>query len=302
MSERRFDLIGLGYCGLDYFCLTPGIPIDDKMEALATLTQGGGPAATATYTAAKLGANSAFLSAIGDDERSIFIREELESVGVNTSGLISRAGTESPAAFCWTDSANGQRSIVWTRGKAAPLAVDEIDLEPIKSARLLHLDGHQTTAAIQAAEIARANGVTVAMDAGTLVPGIEKLLELSDIIIASEKFMERFTGLGNPDAAACKLFHAGCKFAAVTMGSQGSFGFDGTRTYHQPSFKVNVIDTTGAGDVFHGAFAYRFLTGGDWAECLRFSAAVAALKCTQFGGRTGIPTLTETERFLSEQN
>ncbi len=300
MSNPAFDLIGLGYCSLDYCCLCPRIPIDDKVEAKQTLMQGGGPAATATYAAAKLGARCSFLSAVGTDEQGDEIRKQMEAVGIDTARMIRREGAASPSAFCWTDASNGNRSIAWTRGSVAPVAADEVCEKFIASATLLHLDGHQTTAAIKAATIAKESDVVVAIDAGTVVPGIDELLKLSDIAIMSEKFMQTHLGCTNPEDAVKKLFHAGSKFSAVTLGSKGSYGFDGATIYHQPSFKVDVVDTTGAGDVFHGAFAYQYIKGGGWQECLRFSAAVAALKCTKFGGRTGIPTLAEAKTFLSE--
>jgi sugar/nucleoside kinase (ribokinase family) len=138
------------------------------------------------------------------------------------------------------------------------------------------------------------------LDAGTIVPRIEELLALADIVIASEKFAGRFTGDADPETAMKKLFSANTKFAAVTLGAKGSIGFDGRKIYRQPALPVETVDTTGAGDVFHGAFAYKYVNGGDWAECLRFAAAVAALKCTKLGGRTGIPTIAETEFFLQE--
>ncbi len=299
--NKSYDLIGLGYCGLDHLCLVPRIPVDDKVEAPVSLTQGGGPAATATYAAAKLGAKTAFIGATGDDDRGLAIMDGLRNGGVDIAAMVTRSGVESPAAFCWTEEPTGHRSIVWTRGGVKPLLPEEINFEIIKSTRLLHLDGHQTAAAVCAAEIACANNITVAIDAGTVVPGIERLLALSGIIIASEKFAERFTGETNPETAVRKLFHNNCLFTAVTLGSNGSIGFDGKMLYKQPSFPVKVVDTTGAGDVFHGAFAYRYLNGGDWTGCLRFAAAVAALKCTQLGGRTGIPSLSEAENFMKNK-
>ena len=168
----------------------------------------------------------------------------------------------------------------------------------IEKSKVLHLDGHQTQAAIAAAKRARAKGVTVSIDAGTLVKGIEELLELCDIVIASEKFAANFTGDANPENSARKLFGESRKFAAVTLGSDGSVGFDGKIIIKQPAFPVKVVDSTGAGDVFHGAFIHQYVKGGGWADCLRFAAAVSAMKCMKFGGRTGIPTLAETEKFL----
>lgn len=298
--QRELDILGLGYCGLDYSCLLPRIPIDDKVEAMGTLIQGGGPAATAVCAASRLGAKAAFLGVAGDDSRGRSIIDDFKAEGVDTSNIAIRDASESPCAFCWIESTSGKRSIAWTKGGAKPLDPSEVSEELISSCKLLHLDGHQTAAAIRAAKLARKNGVAVCLDAGTLVPGIEELIALSDIVIASEKFAERFVGLKDPAESARRLFGAGCRFAGVTLGSEGSWGFDGKSMLHQPSFKVKVVDTTGAGDVYHGAFAYRFVKGGSWADCMKFAAAVAALKCTAFGGRTGIPDLAAAERLMAQ--
>ena len=286
-------IVGLGFCGMDYLCLIPHIPLDDKVEILQSAIQGGGPSVTAIATAARLGAATAFIGCVGDDQRGREIVDGLAAQGVDVSGMKTRNGAESAAGFCWIEEQSGKRSIAWTRGTAQALLPDEIDAGLVRNSQVLHLDGHQTEAAIAAAKIARKHGVTVSIDAGTLVPGIEKLLELSDIIIASEKFA------GKSDAR--KLFAGHCKFSAITMGSKGAVGFDGREVIECPAFKVNVVDTTGAGDVFHGAFIHKYVTGGTGAECMRFAAAVAALKCTRFGGRAGIPNLQTVEQFLEKQ-
>jgi len=161
------------------------------------------------------------------------------------------------------------------------------------------LDGHQTAAAISAAAVARAHGVTVSIDAGTMIPGINELLTLCDIVIASEKFATRHTGESSPESAAKTIFSPGRRFVGVTLGKEGSVGFDGTRVLRCPPFDVGeVVDTTGAGDVYHGAFVFAYAHGRAWAECMRFASVVAALKCTKLGGRTGIPDLKTTEAYI----
>jgi len=296
----RKNITGLGYCSMDYLCIVPKIPQDDKVQAKATLEQGGGPAATAICAAARLGAKTAFISAVGDDLRGQSILKGLALEGIDTTAIKLRLGAESPVAFCWIQENTGKRSIAWSHGSIKPLLPEEVNAATVRNSGLLHLDGHHTGAAIHAAQIARDAGTAVMLDAGTIVPRIEELLALADIVIASEKFAGRFTGDADPETAIKKLFSENTKFAAVTLGAKGSIGFDGRKIYRQPAFPVETVDTTGAGDVFHGAFAYKYVNGGDWAECLRFAAAVAALKCTKLGGRTGIPTIAETEFFLQE--
>ncbi len=294
-------ITGIGYCGMDYLCRVPYIPLDDKVEIAEHLIQGGGPCATALVAAARLGARTAFFGAVGDDERGAHIQRELADEGVDTSGLRVRRNAVSPACFCWIDQTTGRRSIAWTRGGAKPLAPRELDCRQIVRSRVLHLDGHQTRAAVAAAKIARRHGVAVSIDAGTLVPGIDDLLTLSDIIIASETFSSRFTGEGSPRTAVKRLFAGSCRFAAVTLGKRGSVGYDGKTIIRCPPMDVKVVDTTGAGDVYHGAFAFAFATGRSWVECMRFATAVAALKCTALGGRTAIPDWKAAERFLRRQ-
>ena len=294
-------ITGIGYCGMDYLCRVPYIPLDDKVELVESLIQGGGPCATAVVAAARLGARTAFNGAVGDDARGEQILRGLAEEGVGTQGVKVRRGAESPAGFCWIEQQSGKRSFAWTRGSVRPLGPREIDRDLIARSHVLHLDGHQTQAALAAAKIARANGVAVSLDAGTIVPGIDALLARCDVIIASEKFAARYTGEANPRKALKKLFAGPCRFAAVTRGKEGSVGFDGKTYLPCPAFKVEAVDTTGAGDVYHGAFAYAYACGKEWAACMRFAAAVAALKCTAFGGRTGIPDLKKTERFLRKQ-
>jgi len=291
-------ITGIGYCGMDYLCRVPYVPHDDKVELIESLIQGGGPCATAIVAAARLGADAAFCGAVGDDARGEQILRGFDDENVDTRNVKVRRGAESPAGFCWIDQTSGKRSIAWTRGTVKPLGPREINPALIARSHVLHLDGHQTRAALAAAKLARAHGVVVSIDAGTLVPDIEKLLAQCDLIIASEKFAARYTGEATPRSALKKLFADSCRFAAVTLGRKGSVGFDGKRFFTCPPFDVTVVDTTGAGDVYHGAFAFAYATGRPWTECMRFATVVAALKCTRFGGRTGIPSLKTTQSFM----
>ncbi len=293
------EIAGIGYCGLDYISVVPRIPVDGKVEIMDCMTQGGGPSATAVVTAARLGAKTAFMGAVGDDERGGMILKELAKEGVDIRGVKVRGGGVSPVSFCWVEATGGKRSIAWTKGSVQSLHPSEVDMDLIKNAKALHLDAHQTEAAIAAAEAARKNGVTVSLDAGTILPGIEKLIKISNIIIASEEFALDYTGESCLEKAVKKLFNNKCVFSGATMGDRGAVGYDGKSIINQSPFEVDAADTTGAGDVFHGAFIFKYIKGGKWDECMQFSSAASALKCRSLGGRTGIPSLSETEKFLS---
>ena len=295
------DLVGLGYCSWDYLCIVPEIPLDQKVEIVRSLNQGGGPSATATFAAQRLGAKTAYIGAVGDDEAGQNILREFAEAGVDVSGMIERIGATSGVSYCWADQKQGKRSIAWARGTAKPLRADEVNLELVRSCKVLHLDGHQTEAAIYAASEARAAGVSVCLDAGTMVPGIESILENTDIVIASEWFAGKYTGEATLEDQLVKLKGPRTRWVVATCGDNGSMGYDGHDFVTVPAFNVNVVDTTGAGDVFHGAFLHSYLRGGDLTESMRFASGAAALKCEQMGGRTGIPTFEQLKTFLKQQ-
>jgi ribokinase len=155
---------------------------------------------------------------------------------------------------------------------------------------------------VYAAKLAKKHGVKVLLDAGTFHPCMKKLIGLSDIVIASQGFAGKLACGAEGKSALMKIYGYGPEWAVVTMGARGAVGYDGKRFFSQPAFNVKVTDTTGAGDVYHGAFAYRYLFCRELAEIMRFSSAVAALKCRRLGGRNGIPTVKEVERFMRRRS
>ncbi len=297
----NIEIAGLGFGSIDYLCIVPHIPLDEKVGAVKRLTQGGGAAATAIVAAARLGAKTAFIGTVGDDQEGNQIISDFTREKVNTRYIQVKEGKESPVAYCWVEQKSGKRSIVWSKGTAMPLDAAAVDLDFISSLKLLHLDGHNTEAAIRAAETAKANGVIVSLDAGSLLPGIETLVGLSDICIASEFFARKYTGEENIEKAVKKLFMTRKQVAAVTMGNKGVIALAPDGLIKKDAFKVPVVDTTGAGDVFHGAFAYAYIQGWRVDKCLDFASAAAAIKCTALGGRTGIPNKNEVIKFLNDK-
>ena len=160
------------------------------------------------------------------------------------------------------------------------------------------MDNHEIPGAIQAARAAKAAGIPVLVDAGTPDDRIEELLSLVDFAVASQSFPEKLTGHADRIRALQALRDYGPKVAAMTLGPDGAVAVTEGGAFHSPGFPVTVVDTTGAGDVFHGAFAYGIIEGWDIPKILRFSNAVAAMKCCSLGGRTGIPSRSGVEAFL----
>lgn len=294
-----FDVIGLGYSAVDYLGIVPHMPeMDTKLEIECFSRQGGGVTATAMVAAARLGARAAFIGAVGDDDLGEFTIRELEAEGVDTSHVVRAPGASSQFSFIMVHKPTGKRTILWTRSNVPPLDPAALDREFVKSCKVLHIDRHEVRAAIQAARWAHDAGAIVAMDAGTYAPDVGELLPLADVLIASQAFAAELTGVADP-AQSVRTLLMGRRIAGVTCGEKGSwFATSDGDAFHAPAFEVDVVDTTGAGDVFHGAFSFGLARRWDVRRCARFASAVAALKCTKLGGRAGIPTYTEVEQFL----
>ena len=295
----KFDVIGLGYSAVDYLGIVPHLPdLDSKLEMVEFSRQGGGPAATATVTAARLGAATAFVGHIGSDDFGDFMVGEFDKEGVDTSHVVRCEGTSSQFSFIMVDRKTGKRTIVWTRSEIPPLDPACLDKDFLTSCKVLHLDRHEIPAAIRAAQWVREAGGIVSMDAGTYKPEVDDLLPHVHVLIGSYRFARDATGELDPSACA-RLLLEDRRIAGVTCGEDGSFFATQDDEFHVGAFEVEVVDTTGAGDVFHGAFAYGLSQEWDARRCAVFASAVAALKCMKLGGRAGIPTRDQVDGLLT---
>ena len=288
----------LGFCSNDFLSFLPEIPLDNKVRILKHIVQGGGPAATSAVAAARLGVPSAFIGAVGDDDPGKWILRDFGKEGVDTRNVAVRRGCSSAIAYCWIDSRNGKRSVAWTQGNLKELDPEEIDMELVRNSKVLHLDGHHAKAALAAAREARSAGVPVSLDAGAWRESMRPLLPLTTFLIASEAFARQYSGEEDLEKALFELGKIGAPVTGVTMGEKGSMVLDKGKVLRCPAFRITPVDTTGAGDVYHTGFALRYLETRDLQESMRFASAVSALKCLQPGGRTGIPSREEADRFL----
>ncbi|MBV8819233.1 MAG: carbohydrate kinase family protein, partial [Acidobacteriaceae bacterium] len=260
----------------------------------------GGQIATALVACAKLGLRSKYIGTIGDDSRGEIQRQSLEGTGVDISSVIVRERCPNQTAYIIIDTSTGERTVLWQRDECLRLRPSELRAADIASARLLHLDGCDTEAAAYAASIARKHGIPVSVDVDTLYPGFESVLRNVDYLVASSSWPTRWTG--DPDAfSALARLQREYNFAAavMTLGERGCVALqNGTWTY-SGAFQVTTADTTGAGDVFHGAFCYAMLTGMAMRDALDFSNAAAALNCTAIGARGHIPTRSEIDALIT---
>lgn len=298
-----YDIIGLGYSATDYLGIVLEYPeLDAKTELEEFTTQGGGVTATAMVAAARLGAKAAYVGIMGDDLSGRFALSELEREGVDVSRVIVRRGAASPVSFIVIDKPTGKRNIFYSRCGIMALSAEEIDRGFIQSCKVLHLDNHEMEAAIQAAKWANEAGIPVLIDAGSVRPGTNELLEHVDILISSQQFGLDYTGELDPLDAARSMLKGRTRASIVTLGDRGCACATPDESFCIPAFRVEVVDTTGAGDVFHGAFSYGLLQGWPIKQITVFASAVAALKCTKLGGRARIPTLKETMKFLKDRS
>lgn len=298
----RFDVVGVGYTALDYLAVVPHLPDENrKLEIGEFLIQGGGPTATALVTASRLGLGAAFIGKIGDDDFGRRMIAELGEEGVDVSRVVVERGGRSQFAFIMVDGSTAARTILWTRGSLGPFTADDVDCALVERARALLIDSLEPGAALAAARTAVEAGVPVVIDAGTLREGVRELLPLCDYIVASELFAEQISDGGDHIAALERMMEYHPEAAVVTLGERGCVALTGEGLLELPGFDVEAVDTTGAGDVFHGAFVFGVLEGWDIERICVFSNAVAALKCRRLGGRAGIPDLAEAMSFLGSE-
>ena len=292
---------GIGQCSLDTIVPVGTFPTEDtKYEVSGWTVQGGGPVATAMVTLARLGVKTRFAGVVGDDEAGALIKKGLRMEGVGIKGVVTRKGKCSQLAFIVANTTKAKRTIFWQRPTGQPLRPSEVDTKSIeRSSSFLLIDGLMERASIKAARAAKRAGVPVMLDAGRMRDGTEELASLSDYIVASEEFAVEYGG--SADGALKKLARLKPKAATITLGKRGSVTWTGAGTFSQRAFAVKAVDTTGAGDVFHGAYVFGLLRGWEIGEAIRFASAAAALKCTLPGGRAGIADLKTTLALMKRK-
>lgn len=295
-------IVGIGANVFDTLYNIPTYPSEDtKMRATASKTAGGGPVATGLVAAQKLGIDTAYLGVLSDDNGGRFLKEDFEKYGVETKHIEIKSGYRSFASVLWLCADTATRTCVFDKGDLPPLKLNADQIQAIKNAEILMVDGNEMDAAVEAAKIARENGTKVLYDCGGLYDGVERLLAIADIMIPSEEFSLGHTGCKTAEEAAVKLFDTyHPEIVVVTKGKKGGIIYNGKELISYPVFPVSVVDSNGSGDVFHGAFAAGVVKGYDYLKCCYFSSAVSALKCTGVGARESVPNFETTKNYLKE--
>ena len=259
---------------------------------------GGGPVATALVALSRLGVRCRFCGVTGDDTAGMKIRDSLKQEGIDVMKLIKRGHSRSQLAFIVVEKQTAKRTIFWTRPSGIPLRKRDLGPAFLKGVRFLLLDGLMKDVSIHAAKRAKANNIPVMLDAGRARPGMLDIARQSDYVVASEDFAKDLGWNLNKKALRKEKEKLGVRALTVTTGRRGSITVFCNSAFNTPAFKIQSVDTTGAGDVFHGGYIYGLLQGWKIRNTVLFASAVAAMKCMKIGGRVGIPHLREVMRFL----
>ncbi len=298
----QFDIVGVGLNATDTLLIVPKFPAYAGKEPFSQeILSPGGQVASAMVACAKLGMRVKYIGTCGDDERGRIQMDSLSGTGINLDHVQVRQGCANQSAYIIIDHSTGERTVLWRRPDGLQLDPSEITPEMITCARMLHIDGHDTPAVAKAAQIAHSHGIPVTVDVDTIYHGFDKVLPNVDYLVASSEFPVSWTNERDPFKALEMIQEEyGMRCAAMTLGAHGSLARIDGKFVYSPAFVVNCVDTTGAGDVFHGAFCYSVLQGMPMRQILDFSNAMAALNCTAIGARGGIKGIVEAKALMAK--
>ena len=303
MDKKYPQIIGVGHCCQDSICMVEAYPPEDGSTHITAIddSQGGGAVATAMAAASRLGVFTGLIANLGDDSTGDKIIKGFEEYGICTGGIRRITGGRSSSSIVMVNPVKGTRTKFPYRDDLPPVAFDEEQTELLRHARILHLDGTNYNNALHAAELAKEYGVTVSLDGCSMQEDNEKnrrLASLAHILIMNARYPLRVSERKNLEEAMEYMASLGAGTVISTAGAGGCYAWLDGSMKHFVAFPVRAVDTTGAGDVFHGAFLAAWLEGQSTEACIRFASAVSALKCRKPGGRAGIPDRGEAEKFL----
>lgn len=294
------DVVGIGFPCIDFLINVDRFPATDSAAILRDYSwQGGGKVATALVTLGQLGVSTGFVGVVGGDAFGSFIAEDFKRHGVDTSRLVVDAAASSSLSVPISEKLTGGRSFIFNFGTCRKLQPEDLEAEYIASARFLHLENMEPVSAT-AARLARESGVKVVIDADHESSAPVDSLAQIDVLIASEFYYKAYFMDDHYEENCRNMLTKGPQVVVFTFGRRGCVGMDADGYFELPAFRVPEADTTGAGDVYHGAFIYGLLQGWKARETARFASAVAAIKCTRIGGRAAIPGLETALRFLKD--
>lgn len=300
MAElAQVDVVGVGLNATDTLIALPDYPArGSKMEYRAASVMPGGQTATTVIACQTWGLRTRYVGKLGDDDAARLHEKAFDRAGVEAR-LIKVAGGVSPQSLILVDG-GGERTVLCQRDERMALKPEELDRAWIVNARALHVDGYDTAAATLAASWARAAGIPVIADLDEIYPGVDELIENVDYLIVSRDFPCRLMDDRNLENALRQMHSRyGCRLSAATLGPDGVLAWDGKQLLHSAAYRVPVVDTTGAGDIFHAGFIYGLLKDWPLERQLDFSCAAAAMNCMAHGARGGIEPVDAIENTMA---
>jgi len=296
---KPFDVVGMGLNSVDFLCVVPEFPtLNSKMRISQFSKQGGGQVATAMVALSRWGVKTKYMGKVGGDELDQFSLNSIQQEGVDVSSVTIEPNTPNQFAVIIVDGVSGERTILWDRDARLMYREGELRKKDVCSGKLLHLDGHDIKAAIQCARWAKEEKIPTVIDLDKVESLTSELIKEIDFVVTSGRFPALFTGISDREKALIELQKQIPGFLCATLGHDGAVALVEGEFVYVKGFEVKAVDTTGAGDVFHAGFIYGLLQNWELLDILRFANAVAALKCRDLGGRRGIPSLEEVQKFL----
>ncbi|HLY62387.1 MAG TPA: PfkB family carbohydrate kinase [Terriglobia bacterium] len=300
MKRSGADVVGIGLNATDTVIRVREFPaLGGKERLIASSMQAGGQIATALVTCQRLGLRARYIGKLGDDVGGRFQLTSLRHEGMDLKYVTVARRTPNQLAYIIVDEATGERTVFWDRHSRLAIKPSELRPEALEGARALLLDGCDVEACFTAARWARERGIPVVADLDTVYKRVEKLFPLIDYLVASANFLPALTGDNDPFRVLkymAREFHMAAP--GMTLGREGALIFWRERFHYSPGFVMETVDTTGAGDVFHGAFVYGLVAGWEMDRILDFSNAMAGLNCTALGARGGIATRAQAEKLV----
>lgn len=260
--------------------------------------QGGGKVASGMVACARLGAKCAMMGAVGSDDYGQFCIRDFERHGIDVSGMKVREGETTSLSIVISDRETNGRTIVYRRGTAQPPTFEELDQEILEDCQWFFIS-HVTAVSLEAMRRAKAAGAGVIVDADSYSSEMMENIGLIDVFIGSEFFYHALFRDLEYEKNCRFLCEKGPSIVIFTLGPKGCVGYSPEDGYFEvPSFQIPVVDTVGAGDVFHGAYVVGLLRGLLPKEAARLATGASCIKCTRIGGRAGIPDWDTVQKYL----
>lgn len=296
----RVDVAGVGLNATDTVLMVRAFPaLGGKERVVSISRQAGGQVATALVTCQRLGLKTRYIGKVGGDDGGRLQLASLNAEGIDVEYVAIVEGAPNQFGHIIVDQGTGERTVFWDRDPRLALRPEELVRDAITTAQVVHLDGCDVEACLRAARWAREAGIPVTADLDTVYKQVETLFPYIDYLLASANFLPSATGEDDP-FRVLEYMAREYRIAVpgMTLGRDGALVYFKNDFIYSPGFVVETVDTTGAGDVFHGAFIHGLLAGWPVDRILEFSNAMAALNCTALGARGGIQTAAEAEKLM----